>query len=160
MKRQCLNTLQHYIRVDAVVMGGWCNGQLVVWAFILLIYYFLHFDLSKIIAFARYLPVTPALPVRNLSITPGLLYINPRGILKQLTVVTLLLSIIVEQFVILIWQIMWWIGLRSNKKGKHNILLRSPPLAYTWHGGHIVQHPLHLWYYILHSYKCDANLSE
>ena len=51
------------IRVDAVVMGSWCNVQLVVWAF----YYFLHFNLSEIIALASYLPVTPALPVTSAS---------------------------------------------------------------------------------------------
>ena len=28
-------------------------------------YYFLHFDLSETMAFARYLPITPALPVTS-----------------------------------------------------------------------------------------------
>ena len=40
-------------------MGSWWYGHL-YW-----FYYFLHFDLSEIIAFARYLPVTPALPVTS-----------------------------------------------------------------------------------------------
>ena len=40
-------------------MGSWWYGHL-YW-----FYYFLHFDLSEIIAVARYLPVTPALPVTS-----------------------------------------------------------------------------------------------
>ena len=40
-------------------MGSWWYGHL-QW-----FYYFLHFDLSEIIAFARHLPVTPALPVTS-----------------------------------------------------------------------------------------------
>ena len=35
------------------------------WAYIVILLYFLHFDLSEIIAFDRYLPVTPALPVTS-----------------------------------------------------------------------------------------------
>ena len=45
-------------------MGSWCNWPLVVWAFIVILLRS-HFDLSEIIAFARYLPVTPALPVTS-----------------------------------------------------------------------------------------------
>ena len=52
-------------------MGSWCNGQLVVWAaggmgiYSDFTMYFLHFDLSEIIAFDTYLPITPALPVTS-----------------------------------------------------------------------------------------------
>ena len=55
-----------------VVMDRGCNWQLVAWAFNVILLLPSYFDLSEIIVFAGYLPVTPALPVRErTSMTPS-----------------------------------------------------------------------------------------
>ena len=63
-------------KVDAVVMGSWCNGQLVVWAFtfianlLLSSLWFIWYNSFCQIP-ARY--TSTASNIRNLPITPGLL---------------------------------------------------------------------------------------
>ena len=58
-----IRSIDQQTRVDAVVIDRLCNGLLAAGG--MGIYYFLHFDLSEIIAIARYLPVTPAWPVTS-----------------------------------------------------------------------------------------------
>ena len=63
------------IRVDAVVMGSWCNGQLLVWAFIVILllsslWFIWNNSFCQILA----RDTSTASHIRNLPITPGLLY--------------------------------------------------------------------------------------
>ena len=78
------HSLVHFIitilssRVDAVVMGCWCNGQLVIWAFtviLLLSSHWFNWNNSFCQIPAHY--TSTASNIRNLPITPGLLYLTP-----------------------------------------------------------------------------------
>ena len=63
-------------RVDAVVMGSWCNGQLVVWAFIvILLLSSLWFIWNNSFCQIPAHYTSTASNIRNLLITPGLLYL-------------------------------------------------------------------------------------
>ena len=65
------------IRVDAVVMGIWCNGQLLVLAFIvILLLSSLWFIWNNSFCQIPVCYTCTASNFRNLPITPGLLYIN------------------------------------------------------------------------------------
>ena len=66
----------HCAWVDAVVIGSWCNGQLVVWAFIVILllsplWFIWNNSFCQIPA--RY--TSTASNIRNLPINPGVLYI-------------------------------------------------------------------------------------
>ena len=58
----------------ADVTGSWWYGHL--WWF----YCFLHFDISEIIAFARYRPVTPAWPITSETVQLSIQYSIPNKI--------------------------------------------------------------------------------
>ena len=62
------------IRVDAVVMNCWCNWQLVVWAFIVILLSSLLFIWNNCVCQLPASYTSTASNISNRSITPGLLY--------------------------------------------------------------------------------------